>query len=82
MVCSHDIPTVQPYAHRQFVIQILPCLQLYSHLYRTDGALVGAFQRIDIPILPELDQYSYVLFTGKPGVHSRWLWIAERCYFG
>ncbi len=40
------------------------CLQLYSHLYRTDGALVGAFQRIDIPILPELDQYNYVLFTG------------------
>ncbi|KAL4421857.1 hypothetical protein ABPG77_001339 [Micractinium sp. CCAP 211/92] len=37
--------------------------ELYSHLYRTDGALVGAFQRIDIPILPELDQYNYVLFT-------------------
>ncbi|KAL4423982.1 hypothetical protein ABPG75_001283 [Micractinium tetrahymenae] len=37
--------------------------ELYSHLYRTDGALVGAFQRIDIPILSEFDQYNYVLFT-------------------
>ena len=26
--------------------------------------MVGAFQRIDIPLLRELDQYSYVLFTG------------------
>ncbi len=56
---------------RPFIISHLTlachCLQLYSHLYRTDGALVGAFQRIDIPILPELDQYNYVLFTGKPG---------------
>jgi hypothetical protein len=35
-----------------------------SHLYKTDGALVGAYQRIDIPILREFEQYNYVLFTG------------------
>ncbi|KAI7840968.1 hypothetical protein COHA_005197 [Chlorella ohadii] len=35
----------------------------YSQLYGSDGALVGAFQRMDIPILPQLDQYNYVLFT-------------------
>jgi hypothetical protein len=25
---------------------------------------VGTFQRIDIPILRQFDQYNYVLFTG------------------
>ncbi|KAL4423954.1 hypothetical protein ABPG75_001255 [Micractinium tetrahymenae] len=34
-----------------------------SHLYKSDGAILGAFQRIDIPILREFDQYNYVLFT-------------------
>jgi hypothetical protein len=43
---------------------LLPALQMYSHLYKTDGALVGAYQRIDIPILREFEQYNYVLFTG------------------
>ena len=42
----------------------LPALQMNSHLYKTDGALVGAYQRIDIPILREFEQYNYVLFTG------------------
>jgi hypothetical protein len=26
---------------------------------------VGTYQRIDIPILHEFDQYNYVLFTGE-----------------
>jgi hypothetical protein len=34
-----------------------------SHLYKNTGALVGAYLRIDIPKLPQLDQYNYVLFT-------------------
>ena len=38
--------------------------QVHSHLYATDGRMVGTFQRIDIPILHEFDQYHYVLFTG------------------
>jgi hypothetical protein len=38
--------------------------QTRSHLYKSDGALVGTYQRIDIPILPHFDQYIYVLFTG------------------
>jgi len=41
-----------------------PCLQHLSHLYKNTGALVGAYLRIDIPKLPQLDQYNYVLFTG------------------
>lgn len=36
----------------------------HSHLYKTGGTLVGTFQRIDIPILRQFDQYNYVLFTG------------------
>lgn len=39
-------------------------LQTRSHLYKSDGALVGTYQRIDIPILRQFDQYNYVLFTG------------------
>lgn len=30
-----------------------PCPQVHSHLYATDGRMVGTFQRIDIPILHE-----------------------------
>ncbi len=37
---------------------------VHSHLYKTGGTLVGTFQRIDIPILRQFDQYNYVLFTG------------------
>lgn len=37
--------------------------KVHSHLYATDGRMVGTFQRIDIPILHEFDQYHYVLFT-------------------
>jgi hypothetical protein len=36
----------------------------HSHLYKTGGTLVATFQRIDIPILRQFDQYNYVLFTG------------------
>ncbi|EFN52174.1 expressed protein [Chlorella variabilis] len=36
---------------------------VHSHLYKTGGTLVGTFQRIDIPILRQFDQYNYVLFT-------------------
>jgi hypothetical protein len=36
----------------------------HSHLYKTGGTVVGTFQRIDIPILRQFDQYNYVLFTG------------------
>ncbi|KAI3432850.1 hypothetical protein D9Q98_010433 [Chlorella vulgaris] len=35
----------------------------HSHLYKTGGTVVGTFQRIDIPILRQFDQYNYVLFT-------------------
>jgi hypothetical protein len=38
-------------------------VQTRSHLYKSDGALIGTYQRIDIPILREFDQYNYVLFT-------------------
>ncbi|KAI7845916.1 hypothetical protein COHA_000462 [Chlorella ohadii] len=34
-----------------------------SHLYKSTGAIVGAYLRIDIPKLPHFDQYNYVLFT-------------------
>eukprot|EP01025_Chloroclados_australasicus_P050062 TRINITY_DN5720_c0_g1_i1.p1 TRINITY_DN5720_c0_g1~~TRINITY_DN5720_c0_g1_i1.p1 ORF type:complete len:710 (+),score=20.45 TRINITY_DN5720_c0_g1_i1:158-2287(+) len=34
-----------------------------SHLFSNPEALVGAFLRIDIAILSELSQYSYVLYT-------------------
>ena len=40
------------------------CVQPLSHLYKNTGAIVGAYLRIDIPKLPQLDQYNYVLFTG------------------
>lgn len=47
-------------------------MQIVSHLYKSDGSILGAFQRIDIPILREFDQYNYVLFTGglKPASAS------------
>lgn len=35
----------------------------HSHLYGTAGTVVGTFQRVDIPILPELAEYDFVLFT-------------------
>lgn len=42
---------------------------VHSHLYKTGGTLVGTFQRIDIPILRQFDQYNYVLFTGGRMMH-------------
>lgn len=43
------------------------CLQHFSHLYQSPGQVVGTFQRIDIPVLPQLLQYEFVLFTGGQG---------------
>eukprot|EP01025_Chloroclados_australasicus_P054071 TRINITY_DN6405_c0_g1_i1.p1 TRINITY_DN6405_c0_g1~~TRINITY_DN6405_c0_g1_i1.p1 ORF type:complete len:769 (-),score=34.50 TRINITY_DN6405_c0_g1_i1:335-2494(-) len=37
--------------------------QVHSHLYSNTEGIVGTFQRIDIPILPELMQYDFVLYT-------------------
>lgn len=52
----------------------LSSMQVHSHLYATNGRMVGTFQRIDIPILREFDQYHYVLFTGnKYLVHNAWV---------
>jgi hypothetical protein len=34
-----------------------------SHLFASEDAIVGTWQRIDLPIVPWLDQYNYVLFT-------------------
>lgn len=51
------------------------CTQSLSHLYKTDGSMVGAFLRIDIPTLREFDQYNYVLFTGEAGPCS----VASQC---
>lgn len=34
-----------------------------SHLYANVNMQLGTWQRIDIPILPELSQYEYILFT-------------------
>jgi hypothetical protein len=34
-----------------------------SHLFASEHAVVGTWQRIDLPIVPWLDQYTYVLFT-------------------
>lgn len=34
-----------------------------SHLYASPEMAVGTWQRIDIPIVPELEQFEYVLFT-------------------
>lgn len=45
-------------------------MQEHSHLYATDGRMVGTFQRIDIPILREFDQYHYVLFTGEAAANA------------
>lgn len=52
----------QPYKAKLCVCACV--LQHLSHLYKNTGALVGAYLRIDIPKLPQLDQYNYVLFTG------------------
>ena len=35
----------------------------HSHLYANVNMQIGTWQRIDIPILSELSQYEYVLFT-------------------
>jgi len=35
----------------------------YSHLYANPDMLVSTFQRIDLPLVEEITQYNYVLFT-------------------
>ncbi len=35
----------------------------HSHLYADPQMQIGTWQRIDIPILPELSEWEYVLFT-------------------
>ena len=35
----------------------------HSHLYANADMQTGTFQRIDIPIMPVLEQYEYALFT-------------------
>ena len=37
---------------------------LRSHLFHTDEGVLGTFLRIDLPILPEMAQFTYVLYTG------------------
>ncbi|KAL6747931.1 hypothetical protein V8C86DRAFT_2894249 [Haematococcus lacustris] len=36
---------------------------VHSHLYATKETMVGTFQRIDIPIIPEFRDFQYVLFS-------------------
>jgi len=58
----------------------LACSVQFSHLYQTDGAFVGGFQRIDIPILRNFDQYTYILFTGAFRFDSpRDVWLECSC---
>lgn len=52
--------------------------QRFSHLYSSPGQVVGTFQRIDIPVLPQLVQYEFVLFTGRAS-RSRCAWIGLLC---
>ena len=35
----------------------------HSHLFKTPDMLVATFQRVDLPVVPILDQYTYVLYT-------------------
>ena len=35
----------------------------HSHLFKSPEMLIGTFQRIDMPVVPVLDQYHYVLYT-------------------
>jgi len=35
----------------------------YSHLYANPDMLVSTFQRMDLPLVEEISQYNYVLFT-------------------
>ncbi|KAF5827655.1 hypothetical protein DUNSADRAFT_311 [Dunaliella salina] len=43
-----------------------PALQknsMFSHLYANPDMLVSTFQRMDLPLVEEISQYNYVLFT-------------------
>ncbi len=35
----------------------------HSHLFKNPDMLVSTFQRVDLPVVPILDQYTYVLYT-------------------
>jgi hypothetical protein len=42
-----------------------------SHLYKTPELMVSTFMRVDMPVIPELDQYTYILYTDTD-VYFRW----------
>lgn len=42
-----------------------------SHLFMSNASIVGTWQRIDLPLIPWLDQYTYVLFTDTDIVFRR-----------
>ena len=35
----------------------------HSHLYANNSMAVGTWQRMDVPLLPQLSEYEYILFT-------------------
>jgi hypothetical protein len=41
----------------------------HSHLYAHEDALIGTFQRVDIPMLSTLRQYNFVFFTVRLLTH-------------
>lgn len=69
-----DSPGRTPVSPPPLLPATLP--QRYSHLYLSPGRVVGTFQRIDIPILPQLLQFEFVLFTGA---HAQQLQRCCRC---
>ena len=52
----------------------------HSHLYASRAGIIGTWQRIDIPLLPELRPYDYVLFTDADVVFRRRINAAEFGY--
>ncbi|GAQ85030.1 hypothetical protein KFL_002180050 [Klebsormidium nitens] len=48
-----------------------------SHLYANPEMAVGTWQRIDIPIVPELEQFEYVLFTDSDVYFRRALRLSD-----
>lgn len=64
---SHD--SLASYAHECQAGKWCVCAALWqanvvhSHLYSTSKALVSTFQRVELPIIPALDQYRYVLYS-------------------
>ena len=52
----------------------------HSHLYASREAIVGTWQRIDIPLLPELRPFDYMLFTDADVIFRRRVNAAEFGY--